>query len=212
MWNSSPGQFSFFQNPDRLELGGSDLERLSAEDPSVLAQMAQRDAGGRYVHLGSSWQIARNLRNIILHFSWLTMVIESCNPQWLTIVNPQRRSWVFCIYDTLLFTTHWHPLTFVYIYIYIIWALLNSNNPPCLLVDHGYSTSQPTNELGTEKKETGKSPFSFPKCRGFQFPSWENCLLANTSTWSILDWDFPINHPAIGDPPFQETPESSYRL
>lgn len=34
-----------FLGESRLELGGSDLERLSAEDPSVLAQMAQRDAG-----------------------------------------------------------------------------------------------------------------------------------------------------------------------
>ena len=136
MWNSSPG-FSFFQNPDRLELGGSDLERLSAEDPSVLAQMAQRDAGGRYVHLSSSWQIARNARNIILHFSWLTMVIESCNPQWLTILNPQRRSWVFCIYDTLLFTIDIHWL----LYVYNIWALLNSNNPPCLLGVWSYHDS-----------------------------------------------------------------------
>eukprot|EP00435_Cladocopium_sp_Y103_P063603 s567_g25.t1 len=34
-----------FLGESRLELGGSDLERLSAEDPPVLAQMAQRDAG-----------------------------------------------------------------------------------------------------------------------------------------------------------------------
>ena len=81
---------------------------LPTELRFAILQMAQRDAGGRYVHLSSSWQIARNARNIILHFSWLTMVIESCNPQWLTILNPQRRSWVFCIYDTLLFTIDIH--------------------------------------------------------------------------------------------------------
>ena len=31
----------------RLELGGGELERLATEEPQVLAQMAQRDAGER---------------------------------------------------------------------------------------------------------------------------------------------------------------------
>lgn len=49
----------FFFLAERLELGASDLERLNAEEPRVLAQMARRDAGMKKPCLGWKGQTFR---------------------------------------------------------------------------------------------------------------------------------------------------------
>ena len=45
-----------------------------------------------------------------------------------------------------------------------------------LLVDHGYSTSQPTNELGTEKKKPGNHRFH---SLNVEVSKLGKCILAN---------------------------------